>query len=228
MLVRDVMTREAMTVAPETSAAALAALFAERGISGVPVVDAAGKLLGMVTEGDLTRRLAAEGEAPRGWFRRLLESATQQAEHYARSHGRTARDLMSTAIVSTTEDARISEAAALLESRNVRRLPVLRGGQLVGILSRADLMRAVLAPPEAAATAATDREIHQRLRDAMAQQPWADSYLIFVDVSGAVVTFHGFTRGEEIGRGLRVLAEGIPGVKAVKLDLAPRPAFVLD
>ncbi|WP_159992986.1 CBS domain-containing protein [Roseomonas sp. 18066] len=228
MLVRDVMTRDAMTVAPETPAAALAALFAERGISGVPVVDAAGKLLGMVTEGDLIRQLAAEGEAPRGWFRRLIDSAPAQAEHYARSHGRTARDLMSTGIVSTTEDATVSAAAAQLESAKVRRLPVLRDGQLVGILSRADLMRAVLAPPEAAATAPTDREIHQRLRDAMAAQPWADSYLIFVEVRGGIVTFHGFSRGEEIGRGLRVLAEGIPGVKAVKLDLVPRPAFVLD
>ena len=228
MFVRDVMTRDAMTVGPDTPAATLARLFAERGISGVPVVDEAGGLLGMVTEGDLIRRLAAEGEAPRGWFRRLLDSAPQQAEHYARTHGRTARDLMSTGLVHTTEQASLAEAAALLESRQVRRLPVLRDGRLVGILSRADLMRAVLAPPEAAATASSDREIHQRLRDAMAEQPWADSALIFVDVSGGVVTFHGFSRGEAIGRGLRVLAEGIPGVKAVKLDLAPRPAFVLD
>lgn len=228
MHVRDIMTRDVMTVTPETPLPALAALFAERGISGVPVVEADGKLVGMATEGDLMRRLAAEGEPPRSWFRSLLESEQRQAQHYAQTHGRHARDVMSTELLTISEEESVNKAAAILEQKGIRRLPVVRDGKLIGILSRADLMRAVLAPPEAAATATSDREIHTQIRREMRKHPWADSYLLFVDVVGGVATFHGFCRSTEIGQALRVLAEAVPGVKDVRLDLAPTPVFVID
>ncbi|MCK8784918.1 CBS domain-containing protein [Roseomonas sp. NAR14] len=228
MLVRDVMTRAVMTVPPETPVTALAALFAERGISGVPVVDEDGALAGMVTEGDLMRRLAAPGEAPRGWIFDLFRSAARQAAEFARTHGRTARDVMSTELATVAPEDSLEKVAALLEKRNIRRVPVVREGRLVGIVSRADLMRAVLAPPEAQAAAPSDREIHRRLREAMRQHPWSDSHFLFAEVENGVVRFHGFARSKEIERGLRVMAEALPGVREVRFDLARTPPFVID
>lgn len=228
MFVRDIMTREVMTVTPDTPVPALAALFAERGISGVPVVEASGNLIGLVTEGDLIRRLVADEEQPRSWLSRLFGSSPQQAHHYAQIHGQHARDVMSTQLQVVGEDDTVSHAAALLEKHHIRRLPVVRNGKLLGILSRADMMRALLAPIAKSDAPVSDRELLLRVRAEMRKQSWADSYLIFADVADGVVTFHGFSRSPDVERALRALGEGIPGVKAVKLDLAPKPAFVVD
>jgi len=228
MFVRDIMTREVMTVTPETPVPALAALFAERGISGVPVVEASGNLIGLVTEGDLIRRLVAEDEQPRSWLSRLFGSSPQQAHQYAQIHGQRARDVMSTQLQVVGEDDTVSHAASLLEKHHIRRLPVVKDGKLLGILSRADMMRALLAPIAKSDASVSDRELLLRVRAEMRKQSWADSYLIFADVADGVVTFHGFSRSADVERALRALGEGIPGVKAVKLDLAPKPAFVAD
>jgi CBS domain-containing protein len=228
MLVRDIMTRDVMTVSPETPVPALAALFAERGISGVPVVDGGGALLGLVTEGDLIRRLAAEGRPEKSWLSRLLGAAPREAHDYAQIHGQRAGDIMTTDLEVVGEEDTVSHAAGLLEKRGIRRLPVVREGRLAGIVSRADMMRALLAAQPRPDATVSDAEIRRQVRQAMKKQPWADSYLIFVNVEGGVVTFHGFTRSADVDRGLRVLAEGIPGVKDVRLDLQPKPAFVMD
>ncbi len=228
MLVREIMTRDVMTVAPETPVPALATLFADRGISGVPVVEADGTLVGLVTEGDLMRRLAAEGEAPKSWLSRLFGAAPRLAADYAQIHGQQARDVMSTKLEVVSEDDTVPHVAALLEKRGIRRLPVVKDGKLIGIVSRADLMRAVLASPRKPEAAISDQEIRREVRRQMRQQAWADSYLIFVDVTDGVVTFHGFSRSPDVERALRVLGEAVPGVKGVKLDLVPKPPFVLD
>jgi CBS domain-containing protein len=228
MLVRDIMSREVMTVTPDTPVPALAALFADRGISGVPVVEADGSLIGLVTEGDLIRRLVAENEQPRSWLSRMFGSSPQQAHQYAQVHGQRARDVMSTQLQVLSEDDTVSHAAALLEKHHIRRLPVVKNGKLLGILSRADLMRAVLAPVAKTEIAVSDKEIREQVRKAMRKQAWADSYLIFADVADGVVTFHGFSRSADVERALRVLGESVPGVKEVRLDLVPKPPFVLD
>ena len=228
MLVRDIMTRDVMTVSPDTPVPALATLFADRGISGVPVVEADGSLIGLVTEGDLMRRLAAEDEAPKSWLSRLFGAAPRQAHDYAQIHGQRARDVMSTKLEVVSEEDTVAHAAALLEKRHIRRLPVVKDGRLAGVLSRADLMRAVLAPAAKADVSISDQEIRRNVRREMRKQAWADSYLVFVDVTGGVVTFHGFSRSPDVERALRVLAESVPGVKDVKLDLVPKPPFVLD
>ncbi len=226
MQVQDVMTRAVLTVPPSTPVATLAALFAERGISGVPVTDAEGKLLGLVTEGDMLRRLAAPAERPRPWYQRLLASAPRQAEEFARIHGRHAEDVMSTRLVTVPPEMPVEEAAALLEKHRIRRLPVLRQGRLVGILSRADLMRAMLAPPVDDAADNPDEAIRAQISQALWQQPWVDAFYVFATVEHGIVTFHGFCRSPAVERALRVLAEGVPGVRGVKLDLSPSPGLL--
>jgi CBS domain-containing protein len=190
------------------------------------VVDAEGRLVGILTEGDLIRRLATETERPRSWFLGLFASPSGQADHYARCHGRRVRDVMTTQVESVAEDTPIGEVAAILERRNIRRVPVLRDGRLAGIVSRADLLKASLDPPQASAATGADRSddaIRQALARALQEQPWADAYFVFPEVQDGVVTLYGFCRSEAVKRALRVLAEEVPGVRAVQVRTDPTP-----
>jgi CBS domain-containing protein len=227
MRVADIMTKTVATVPPEAPISAIAALFADRGISGAPVVTPEGKLLGMVTEGDLTRSLAAAEDKPRSWLWNLFGSATRQAEHYARTHGRRAQDVMTSRVETVSEDDTAEHVASLLERRHIRRVPVVKDGKLAGVVSRADLLRALLSSPEQVAADVPDTEIRRQVSAAMREQPWTDTYLTFVNVVDGVVTFHGFCRSDEVKRGLRVLASQVPGVKDVRFDVAPTPRFML-
>ncbi len=222
---RDIMTTDIVTVGPETPVPELAALLAQRGISGAPVVDAGGALLGVVTESDLLRRLAAERERPPGWLAGLFGDTTEQARRYARTHGQRAGDLMTRDLATAGPDTPVADIARLFEARDIRRVPVVEGGRLLGVVSRADLLRAILAPApaEGRADAAIREELHRRLRE----QPWVDRNFLHAAVSGGVVTLSGFARNEDRRRALRVLAEGVPGVREVRLDLAPPPPFML-
>jgi CBS domain-containing protein len=226
--VHSVMSRAVATVPPDAPVHAIASLFAERGISGAPVVDAEGRLLGMVTEGDLIRKLAATQERPRSWLWKLLGDAPRQAEHYARTRGQRARDLMTTQLVTVSEEDDLGHVARLFEDEGIRRVPVVREGKLVGIVSRADLMVALTSPPEQlAAEAPDDARIRREVASHLREQSWVDTRFVFAEVQGGVVTFHGFCRSEEVKRGLRVLAEGVEGVREVRLDLVPTPPFLL-
>lgn len=218
----DVMTTSLVTLPPDLPVGAAARMLAERGISGAPVVDAEGRLLGILTEGDLIRRLAAETDRPRSWFLGLFASASAQADHYARSHGRRVRDVMTREVTSVAEDTPLAEVAALLEKRGIRRVPVLREGRLVGLVSRADLLKVSLEPPPRP-EAASDAAIRRALAAALKGQPWVDAYFVFPEVADGVVTLHGFCRSEAVQRGLRVLAEGVPGVREVRVETDPTP-----
>jgi CBS domain-containing protein len=227
MLARDLMTRTPLTLPPDAPLATVASIFAERGISGAPVVAQDGRLLGIVTEGDLIRRLSASAEEPRGWLAGFLAPAGRQAADFARVHGRTAQDVMSRHIHGVAEDAPISEVARLIEQHRIRRVPVLRDGVLVGIVSRADLLRALMAPAGEAAADASDAQIRRALQKAMREQPWVDAFYIYPDVKDGVVSFYGYCRNEEVKRGLRVLAEGVPGVKGVQVMVEKQPLPVV-
>lgn len=217
MRAHEVMTGDLVTIPPETPLDAIARLFAERGISGAPVVDAEGKLLGLVTESDLMRRIAAPEDRPRGWLRDAFTPAGRQAADYARLHGRTARDVMTTALVTAEENTPIAEIAKVMEERGIRRVPVLREGKLAGIVARADLIRALMAPDATVPEAASDERIRRAVLAAMRGQPWVDAFFVFPDVRDGVVSFHGYCRNEAVQRALKVLAEQVPGVRGVEV-----------
>jgi CBS domain-containing protein len=145
---RDVMTTEIVSVSPETSIQAIAQLLVDKGISAVPVVDRHGALLGMVSEGDLIGRDDRAREARRDWWLTLLaegEALSPEFLNHMRSAGRTARNVMTTPVVTVEESAEVSEIARLLAAHRIKRVPVVRDGRVVGIVSRADLLR-TLAP----------------------------------------------------------------------------------
>jgi CBS domain-containing protein len=224
---RDLMTPDVVTVPPETPVLAVARLLADRGISAVPVVDAAGQALGVVTEADLIRRLAGEADKPASWFAGLFSNQERDAQRYARTHGVTARDVMSAEVIAVDPDALASTVAHLMEDRGIRRVLVTQDGRLKGIVSRADLLRALVAPaPEQGEL--SDERIRRAVLAAMKKEPWADTFYTMVDVREGVVEFHGFSRSAAVQRGLRVLAENVPGVKSVVDNTQPMPAYLFS
>jgi CBS domain-containing protein len=228
MRARDIMTADPVTVPPETPLEAVAALMAERAISGLPVVDEKGHLLGIVTDGDLMRRLAAKEDKPASFLATLIGANADQAERYAKTHGRRVGDVMTTSLATVAEDATVEEVAHILESRRIRRVPVLRGEQLVGVVSRADLLRAVMAPVATSAEQeASDPRIRRAIYAAMREEPWISTRYIFPMVKDGVVSFHGFLGSEKARTALRVLAERVAGVKEVRFDTVPAPSFIL-
>lgn len=219
---RDLMTPDVITVPPGTPVIAIARLLADRGISAVPVVDAGGTLRGIVTEADLIRRLAGEVERPASWLATLFSNAAQDADRYARTHGMTAGDIMTEGAISVDPDTLAGEIAQLMETRNIRRVLVVQDGRLRGLVSRADLLRALVAPTQEGGALSDDR-IRRAVLAAMKREPWADTFYTLVDVQDGIVEFHGFSRSNAVQRGLRVLAENVPGVKGVKDSTQPMP-----
>jgi CBS domain-containing protein len=208
------MTAEVVTSPPETPVAALIRLFTDRGVSAVPVTDASGTLLGIVTERDLIRRLADEDEQPTGWLARFTDRPNARADRYARSHGATAREVMTDKVVTVAPDASANHIAHLMEQHGIRRVLVVEQGRLLGMVTRTDLLRALVAdqPPE---TEVSDERIRGAILAAMQREAWADTLHVTVDVRGGEVEFHGFSRSASVQRALRVLAENVPGVKRV-------------
>jgi CBS domain-containing protein len=148
---RQVMTSPVAYVMMETPLQEIANLLLREAISAVPVIDEGGHLVGMVSEGDLVRRGPAKNETRRSWWLDLFEGDTTKNEqllNYLREHGLRAKDVMSDQVVSVNEEATIAEVAGLLETYRIKRVPVMRNGKLVGIVSRANLLQALAhAPP---------------------------------------------------------------------------------
>ncbi|HEV7266448.1 MAG TPA: CBS domain-containing protein [Falsiroseomonas sp.] len=209
------MTPGPVVVSPDMTVVALVRLLADRHLSGVFVVDARGTPLGVVTEADLVRRLSPDEEEHLGWLARLAVDADRSAAHYARVHGRHVRDVMSPTLVSVREDSPVAEAAQLMQDRRIRRVAVLRGDRLVGVVSRADLLKAVAAQPDRIGAESDDARIRRTVLEEMGRHPWANGELTTVAVAGGVVAFEGYCRSEDARRALHVLAERVEGVHRV-------------
>jgi CBS domain-containing protein len=229
MRAMDVMTTDVITVNPNATVQGLATLLAERGISGAPVVDASGSLVGIVSEGDLLHRAEIgtahrHRERRRSWW--LDHFASDLAREYVKSHGRTVNDIMTRAVVTVTEDTDLGDVAALLEAKRVKRVPVMRGREVVGIISRANLVRALGATKGAPAREGEgdDRTIRTRLLRELGREEWAKVWPEDIIVRDGVVHFWlSSNEPEEKKQALRVAAENIPGVRGVEEHLLPAP-----
>ena len=224
MIARNLMTRDLVTVPEDMAVASVARVLAEAGISAVPATDRAHRLLGIVAELDLLRRLAGEGEAPPGWFAALFLDERGMAERFTRTHGLKARDVMTRQVATVTEDATAAAIARLMEEKGIRSVPVVSAdGTLRGIVSRSDLLRAVLAPLAHSPAAVADARIRRDIIEALRQQPWAAVHNISVEVQDGVVLLQGYHRSPEAQRAAHVLAEGVEGVRAVDDQTRPAP-----
>jgi CBS domain-containing protein len=216
MKAADIMTRGALTVTAESTVAAAARLMLSHGVSGLPVVDAAGAVVGMVTEGDLLRRTEIGTDRRRSPWLELLLGPGRLAADYVRAHARHVGEVMTRQVVAIAPATPLPEAVRLMEQHRVKRLPVIDEGRLVGILSRANLLRALVElAAEAAPGGASDREIRARVLAEIERGHWAPR-TIDVAVTGGVVELTGAITDERERTALRVAAENVPGVKAVR------------
>ena len=189
MNAKDVMTPNVITVNEQTDVATIAKLLIERHISAVPVVDKEDKLIGIVSEGDLIRRPEEGTEAPKSWWLSFLSSPDEAARAYAKSHGQAAGDVMTRNVVTVVEDTPVGEIAALLEQNRIKRVPVVRDGRPIGIVSRANLIQALAARPAAApAVSADDSTLRQNILAAMENETWLGSSTINVVVENGIAS----------------------------------------
>ncbi|HEX5078491.1 MAG TPA: CBS domain-containing protein [Geminicoccaceae bacterium] len=221
MQAQDVMTTKVVTVAPDTPVTEIAKLLYERQISAVPVLSEDGQLLGMVSEGDLTHGLAQEG-VKRSWWLDLLASPQTRAEAYLKGHGRLAWDVMSRSVISVTPDTPLPEIARLLETHRIKRVPVLQNGKLVGIVSRADLLRGFALQPSPDASA-EDRAVRERITAEFERLGLASHPYVNIVVRDGVVHLWGVVAVREEGEALRRAAERVPGVASVDSHLMVNP-----
>jgi CBS domain-containing protein len=236
----DVMTTGVITVAPDTSVQAIAKLLSERGISAVPVVDAADRLVGIVSEGDLLHRVETGTERrpgrlsprSRSWWLDTIAAYQDLARDYVKTHGRTAKDVMTREVISVAETTELADIAMLLETNRIKRVPVLRDGKLVGIVSRANLVRALAVTKSDPAIHADsdDRTIRDKLLTELKGQEWfrvQDWFKIWaadIIVRDGVVHFWlSADQSAEERRALRVAAENIAGVRRVEEHIVPSP-----
>lgn len=220
MKAADVMTTDVITARPEDRVEDIAHLLVGNRISGVPVVDDSGRMIGIVSEGDLMRRGESGTEHRRAWWLDLLTTREELASEYVKEHGRRATDVMTRRVISVSPDTELSEVANLLEAHSIKRVPVVEDGRLVGLISRANLIQALAAlhnklPTEASTDDAAIREqVTSRLRG----QPWAP-LLLNVIVKDGNVGLWGFVRSADEKSAARIAAESVAGTKSVDDNL---------
>lgn len=220
MKVVDVMTLDPMSVTPGTAVVEAARLMLQHRISGLPVTDGKSAVVGIITEGDLLRRAETGTEHRRSrWFEFLLGPG-RLAGDYADSHAHKVGEVMTSdvAVVAPSDD--LAEAVRLMEKRHVKRVPVVAYGRLVGIVSRADLVRALVHKLTRQALAqhggiVSDDTIRRGILDVIDKEPWGPRFSSEVKVKDGVVDLYGTVTDDRERTALIVAAEGIPGVKTV-------------
>jgi CBS domain-containing protein len=232
MIVADVMTRNCITVTPDATVEEAVNLMLSRHLSGLFVVDKSGELAGVITEGDLLRRDELGTERNRPWWLRLLISPARQAADFTQANGRRVRDVMTEDVLSIAQDAPLEDVVATMERNRIKRLPVTADGKVVGVVSRSDLLRALIGRVRNAVPLATDdRTLRTAILNALEAQSWAPMTTLNVTVADGVVDLWGTITNEPERRGIRVVAENTPGVKTVNDHLVyiePYTGTVID
>lgn len=221
MKVADVMTHRVISVTPDATVSQAARLMLEARISGLPVVDPHGQLVGIVTEGDLVRRVELGTAKRRRRWLDLFVSPGKLAEEFQQSHGRKVSEIMKSEVQTVLEDTPLSDAVELMESHHVKRLPVVRDGRPVGMLTRSNLMQGLLAQTKTGkASYAADWAIREQIIAELRKQRWAPMYGVDVTVRGGIAHLHGTILDERERGALIVAVENIPGVREVHDHLA--------
>ncbi|MFB9263294.1 CBS domain-containing protein [Bradyrhizobium erythrophlei] len=216
MRVHQIMTRPVIAVTPDTTIVEAANIMLKYRISGLPVVDAMGKLTGIVSEDDFIRRSEIGTQHGPGRWLDFVFRPEQSAIDYIRQHGRKISEIMTSVPVTVTEDMPLPAVVDLMEKKNVKRLLVLRGDTIVGIVTRANLLQAVasLARPVPDPTAAGDDHIRNCVINAIEKNDWCP-FGLSVIVRDRIVHLSGIVTEEQARRAAIVAAENVDGVVKV-------------
>ena len=217
MLAKDVMTPNVVTIAPSLAIEEIAQLLLSCNISGVPVVDAEDRLIGLVSEGDLLRRLEDGTERRRSWWLNLLTGPEERAREFVKTHGRRAEDVMTREVMTVTADTPVGEIAQILERRRIKRVPVVEDGKIVGIVSRANLLHCLATHKDRISITSSpdDRAIREQVQALVAKEDWITYGSLNVLVTDGMAELWGWVDSEAERKALMVAVGELDGVKEV-------------
>ncbi|MGO4440177.1 CBS domain-containing protein [Rhizobium sp. RAF56] len=215
MLICEIMTRNPITVKASAPIAEAANVMLEHSISGLPVVNDDGVLVGVVSEGDFLRRAELDTERRRSRFLEFLASPGKLANEYVHAHGRQVDQVMTSPVVTISPWSPIAEAVEQMERNDVKRLLVVEDEQLVGVVARSDLLRALVRMLPSVQTQKSDAEIEAQITEELAKRSWSRNGAIRVSVKDGNAELSGTVYDERERLAARVAAENVPGTKSV-------------
>lgn len=223
MKAADIMVRDVITVSPDEEVSEAIKLLTDYDISALPVIDDDGKLVGVLSEADLLHRAEIGTEKGHSLWLEAVMPASKLAEEFAKSHGRRVEEIMTTDLVTATEDTSLSEIAMLLERHRIKRIPIVADGELVGIVSRSNLIQALASLQMQAGDVepVSDRKIRLDLLDRLGDQSWTDFGERNIIVHDGVVHLWGMVATAAEHKALRALAEEVPGVVSISDEIIP-------
>ena len=228
MRAKDVMTEGVICINVKESVFDAAELLLGADVSAVPVVDHKGAVVGIVSEADLIRRAEIETADKKSWLARLMDSEVSAARDFVTAQSRRVSDVMTKDVVTATEDTPLRELVALLDRHVIKRIPIVRDGVPIGVVSRADLLRALLSrEPDRPVLQPTDKALRQAVVEALENRPWTSKWPTNVFANDGVVHLWGFVDGDDVRKAYRIAAENVPGVRRVKSHLRAMPASVV-
>lgn len=221
MRAKDVMSTYVITVGPDLDVSAAAKILVRNGISGAPVVSLeGGDLLGIVSEGDLMRRSETGTDRRHSWWLEFFSSPAQSAEEFVKAKGRKVRDVMTRNVVTASPDTSLRDVANMLERHNIKRIPIVEEGRLLGVVSRANLVQALAScTHEPTAIQPNDTKLRESVMKNLRKQP-GNTSLVNVFAEAGVISLWGNVQSEEERNSIRVAAEMTPGVRAVNDNLS--------
>jgi len=225
MNARDVMTTHVITISPNATIQDVAELLLQHRISALPVLNQDGALVGIVSEGDLLRRSEVGTDRRRSWWLRMLIGQETLAAEYVKAHATNVADVMTKKVIAADPMTPLSEIATLLERHSIKRVPIVKDGRLVGIVTRANLVQAYAVAHKKGTIKITqsDTMIRDKLMERLRGEPWARTWLLNVIVQDGVVDLWGMVGSDAERNALRVAAETMPAVRAVNDHLVQQP-----
>ena len=220
------MTRSVVTVAADASVYDAAMVLLNAGISAAPVVDAGGKMIGIISEADLMHRPEIGTLPKKSWLERLLADDAVLAKDFIRSHAHRVADVMTRDVVTAGPRATVPEIAALMQRHKVRRIPIVDGGKIVGIVSRANLLQGLLVREPHDAEAPANETLRTAVLGALGKHGWASSRTTNVVAENGVVHLWGCVDSADARKAYQVAAENVHGVQRVKNHMMVIPPEV--
>jgi CBS domain-containing protein len=224
MKAADVMVSNVITVGVNASIGEVAAILLNNHISAAPVVDEKGELIGIVSEGDLIRRPEIGTAKRHSWWLELISNKWASATEYIKSHSRKVADVMTRDVITAKPDTPLGDIASMLERNRIKRVPIVEGGKLVGLVSRANILQALASATKklSSLTTATDSELRKKVQSRLAAEPWRPTMLT-ITVQDGIVDLWGLVHSVEEKKAAQLATETTPGVRAVINNIIVEP-----
>jgi CBS domain-containing protein len=217
MRANELMTSPVISILPDATVEEVIALMLDRKLSGLPVVDARKQLVGMISEGDFLRRFELGTQTRRPRWIEFLRGPGRAAEEFVRTHGRKVQEVMTDSVVSATPNAPLDAIVELMERHRIKRVPIVEDSQVVGIVTRADILRALTHTASAGSSVQEgDEQIRAAILTAFRQQSWVPHALVAIEVKDGIVDLSGTIFDEREREGIKIIAENVAGVHGVR------------